>query len=97
MREGGEECELARTDFLSLPSTCLCRSSAQMFSVPKTSRRTKPFIDHILTFSILDNKVWFRNYQVRPFVSSRVSPLGLTSGRTSAYHCFMLCMFTSCR
>ncbi|KAL7415450.1 Brix-domain-containing protein [Mrakia frigida] len=35
-----------------------------MFSVPKTSRRTKPFIDHILTFSILDNKVWFRNYQI---------------------------------
>jgi len=34
------------------------------FSVPKTSRRLKPFIDHVLTFSLLDNKIWFRNYQI---------------------------------
>jgi len=36
----------------------------QAFSVPKTSRRLKPFIDHIMLFSILDNRIWFRNYQV---------------------------------
>ena len=36
----------------------------QVFSVPKTSRRLKPFVDHVMVFSILDNKVWFRNYQV---------------------------------
>ena len=35
-----------------------------MFSVPRTSRKLKPFVDHVLVFSILDNKVWFRNYQV---------------------------------
>ncbi|WWC92748.1 uncharacterized protein L201_007707 [Kwoniella dendrophila CBS 6074] len=34
------------------------------FSVPKTSRRLKPFVDHILLFSLLDNKIWFRNYQI---------------------------------
>ncbi|KAI5451468.1 Ribosome biogenesis protein brx1 [Naganishia albida] len=34
------------------------------FSVPKTSRKLKPFIDHILTFSLLDNKIWFRNFQI---------------------------------
>ncbi|WVR08108.1 hypothetical protein IAU60_005154 [Kwoniella sp. DSM 27419] len=34
------------------------------FSVPKTSRRLKPFIDHILLFSLLDGKIWFRNYQI---------------------------------
>jgi ribosome biogenesis protein BRX1 len=32
--------------------------------VPRTSRRLKPFIDHILVFSILDNRIWFRNYQI---------------------------------
>lgn len=32
--------------------------------MPRTSRRLKPFIDHILVFSILDNKIWFRNYQI---------------------------------
>ncbi|KAF8334239.1 Brix-domain-containing protein [Cantharellus anzutake] len=36
----------------------------QIFSVPPNSRRTKPFIDHILTFSVVDDKIWFRNYQV---------------------------------
>ena len=35
-----------------------------MFSVPKSSRRLKPFVDHILLFSILDNKIWFRNFQI---------------------------------
>jgi ribosome biogenesis protein BRX1 len=36
----------------------------QIFGVPSTSRRAKPFIDHILTFSIVDSKIWFRNFQV---------------------------------
>jgi len=36
----------------------------QMFAVPRTARRTKPFVDHVLSFSILDNKIWFRNYQI---------------------------------
>ena len=36
----------------------------QIFAVPRTARRAKPFIDHVLTFSILDNKIWFRNYQI---------------------------------
>lgn len=36
----------------------------QMFAVPRTARRAKPFVDHVISFSILDNKIWFRNYQV---------------------------------
>ncbi|KAM6500324.1 ribosome biogenesis protein BRX1 [Amanita muscaria] len=36
----------------------------QIFGVPSTARKAKPFIDHILTFSILDSKIWFRNYQI---------------------------------
>ena len=38
----------------------------QIFNVPKGSRRSKPFIDHVLSFSIVDNRIWFRNYQVSP-------------------------------
>ncbi|KAF8211972.1 ribosome biogenesis protein BRX1 [Mycena galopus ATCC 62051] len=30
-----------------------------IFGVPSTARKAKPFIDHILTFSILDSKIWF--------------------------------------
>jgi hypothetical protein len=37
----------------------------QIFGVPPQARRAKPFLDHILTFSILDSKIWFRNFQVR--------------------------------
>ena len=37
----------------------------KIFGVPPGARRAKPFIDHVLTFAILDNKIWFRNYQVR--------------------------------
>ena len=36
----------------------------QIFGVPPGARRAKPFIDHILTFSVVDNKIWFRNFQV---------------------------------
>ncbi|KAF9333211.1 Ribosome biogenesis protein brx1 [Linnemannia elongata] len=36
----------------------------QVFGIPKTARRIKPFVDHVLSFSIVDNRVWFRNYQI---------------------------------
>ncbi|CAE6426896.1 unnamed protein product [Rhizoctonia solani] len=35
-----------------------------IFGVPPSARRAKPFIDHVLTFSIVDNKIWFRNFQI---------------------------------
>ncbi|KAF9817851.1 hypothetical protein IEO21_03193 [Rhodonia placenta] len=35
-----------------------------IFGVPPQARKAKPFIDHILTFSLLDNKIWFRNFQI---------------------------------
>ncbi|KAI8993167.1 Brix domain-containing protein [Pilobolus umbonatus] len=37
---------------------------SQVFNVPKGSRKSKPFIDHVLSFSIVDGRVWFRNYQI---------------------------------
>ncbi|KAI8825285.1 Brix domain-containing protein [Fimicolochytrium jonesii] len=35
-----------------------------IFGSPRTSRKLKPFIDHVLSFSIADDKIWFRNYQI---------------------------------
>ncbi|RKP38873.1 Brix-domain-containing protein [Dimargaris cristalligena] len=35
-----------------------------IFNVPKSTRKSKPFVDHILNFSIVDNRIWFRNYQI---------------------------------
>ncbi|KAF2275167.1 brix domain-containing protein 2 [Westerdykella ornata] len=36
----------------------------QMFGVPKTSRKVKPFVDHVMGFTIADGKVWVRVYQI---------------------------------
>ncbi|CDW57603.1 ribosome biogenesis protein BRX1 [Trichuris trichiura] len=36
----------------------------QTFSVPNNHPRSKPFVDHILSFSIYDDRIWIRNYQV---------------------------------
>jgi len=35
-----------------------------IFGVPPTARKSKPFVDHVLTFSIVDDKIWFRNFQI---------------------------------
>ncbi|KAJ4816709.1 hypothetical protein LUZ62_029275 [Rhynchospora pubera] len=36
----------------------------QMFGTPKEHRKSKPFHDHVFVFSIVDDHVWFRNYQI---------------------------------
>jgi ribosome biogenesis protein BRX1 len=34
------------------------------FGVPQGARKSKPFTDHVMGFSIADGKVWIRNYQI---------------------------------
>lgn len=34
------------------------------FNTPKNHPKSKPFIDHVITFNYFDNKVYFRNYQI---------------------------------
>ncbi|KAF8447848.1 ribosome biogenesis protein BRX1 [Boletus edulis BED1] len=48
-----------------------------IFGVPPLARRAKPFIDHVLTFSIVDNKIWFRNFQI--FEKDPQQPNGIPS------------------
>lgn len=36
----------------------------QQFGVPPRARKSKPFVDHVMTFSVVDDKVWIRNYQI---------------------------------
>uniref|UniRef100_A0A8C7IPW9 Ribosome biogenesis protein BRX1 homolog n=1 Tax=Oncorhynchus kisutch TaxID=8019 RepID=A0A8C7IPW9_ONCKI len=36
----------------------------QTFSTPQYHPRSQPFVDHVFTFTITDNRIWFRNYQV---------------------------------
>ena len=35
------------------------------FSTPKTSRKIKPFIDHVMQFSNCDGKIWVRHFQIK--------------------------------
>ncbi|SCW00648.1 LAFE_0C08856g1_1 [Lachancea fermentati] len=34
------------------------------FGVPPQSRKSKPFIDHVMSFSIVDEKIWVRTYEI---------------------------------
>lgn len=36
----------------------------QTFGSPKGHPKTKPFIDHVFSFFVSDNRIWFRNYQI---------------------------------
>jgi len=36
----------------------------QTFGTPYGHPNSKPFIDHVFSFMICDNKIWFRNYQI---------------------------------
>lgn len=51
--------------FNSLPHLQLLKELiTQIFATPKGHRKSKPFYDHVLTFSVVDNHIWFRNYQI---------------------------------
>ena len=35
------------------------------FGVPPHARKSKPFIDHVMSFSIVDDKIWVRIYEIK--------------------------------
>lgn len=41
------------------------------FGVPQTSRKTKPFVDHVMGFTIADGKIWIRCYQIQETEASK--------------------------
>ena len=45
----------------------------QVFSTPYHHPKSKPFVDHTLHFSVLDDRIWFRNYQVELLANLIVS------------------------
>lgn len=36
----------------------------QVFGTPRNHPKSKPFTDRVVSFSIVDNRIWFRNYQI---------------------------------
>ncbi|KAG7864609.1 hypothetical protein KL918_005398 [Ogataea parapolymorpha] len=47
------------------------------FGVPPGARKSKPFIDHLMTFAILDGKIWVRNYQISEPVGAEAAEADL--------------------
>ncbi|KAF8454901.1 Brix domain-containing protein [Terfezia claveryi] len=44
-----------------------------IFGVPKQARKSKPFVDHVLSFTYADGKVWFRNFQISESEPSKIT------------------------
>ena len=42
----------------------MCAPPKQVFATPKRHPKSKPFFDHVLSFSVADGRIWLRNYQV---------------------------------
>lgn len=52
-------------EFDKLPHMRLAREVlTQVFTAPAGHRRTKPFVDHILAFYVVDQRIWLRHYQI---------------------------------
>jgi ribosome biogenesis protein BRX1 len=47
----------------------------QTFGVPKGSRKTKPFVDHVMGFTVADGKIWVRVYQINESETSKKKPV----------------------
>lgn len=43
----------------------------QVFATPKDHPKSKPFSDHVFSFFVLDDKIWFRNYQMVDKLTSK--------------------------
>eukprot|EP00271_Cylindrocystis_brebissonii_P018206 TRINITY_DN5057_c0_g1_i1.p1 TRINITY_DN5057_c0_g1~~TRINITY_DN5057_c0_g1_i1.p1 ORF type:complete len:344 (+),score=75.66 TRINITY_DN5057_c0_g1_i1:465-1496(+) len=50
----------------------------QIFGTPRDHRKVKPFHDHVLTLSVVDSHIWFRNYQVTFSTPGAVTKLDKT-------------------
>ena len=51
--------------FEASPHTRLIKEMLhQIFNTPKNHPKSKPFIDHVLSFNMHENKIWFRAYQI---------------------------------
>lgn len=35
-----------------------------VFGVPQGARKSKPFVDHVMGFTVADGRIWVRNYQI---------------------------------
>lgn len=46
---------------------------SHIFGVPKGARKTKPFVDHVMGFTLADGKIWIRCYQINETEASKLN------------------------
>ncbi len=52
-------------DFNDAPHLKLIKELlVQTMGTPNHHPKSQPFVDHVLNFSIVDNKIWVRNFQI---------------------------------
>lgn len=70
---------------------------SQTFNVPRGHPKSQPFFDHVLSFSVLDGKIWVRHYQVRvrEYVLARSCAVGLVCRVVCVRACVSVCVDVS--
>ncbi len=48
-----------------------------IFGVPKGTRKSKPFIDHVMGFTVADGRIWIRCYEINETEASRKQAAGV--------------------
>lgn len=46
-----------------------------IFGVPKGARKSKPFVDHVMGFTVADGRIWIRCYQINETEANRQQPV----------------------
>jgi ribosome biogenesis protein BRX1 len=49
------------------------KSTPDFSSLTCRARKSKPFIDHVLSFTLADSKIWFRNFQIQEKATEKSS------------------------
>ena len=55
-----------------------------IFAVPKGARKTKPFVDHVMGFTLADGKVWVRCYEISETAVGKNEKIAETPGAEAA-------------
>jgi len=58
---------------------------AHTFGVPKAARKSKPFIDHVMGFTVAEGRIWIRCYQIDEAEVGKLKPgeaQTITDGKT---------------
>ncbi|KAA6412815.1 MAG: ribosome biogenesis BRX1 [Lasallia pustulata] len=54
------------------------------FGVPKGARKSKPFVDHVMGFTLADNKIWIRCFQITETELSKADLANAENGDVDA-------------